>query len=364
MSIAVTASDPQLRPREGVSRATRVSTPAFDWTMTILSAVFVGGLFLDGWAHTHGRVDETFFTPWHAALYSGFLTAAVFLWGGLVWGLRRGHRWRAALPDGYGLSLLGVALWLAGGPFDLAWHTVFGFEARVEALMSPAHTVLALGAALITSGPLRAVLRRRPDTWWRDLPLVLSLTFVVSVLTFFTQIAHPLANLWAAGPRRSPLDVTELGLVSFLLTAAIVMGPVLLLLRHGRLPTGAAAILIGLDSIAMGFLFDHGDYPLALVAASIAAGVAADLVRPVLRPRADRPAAFRVYAAVVPLLLTAAYFAGLVATAGITWSPHLWMGTVVFCGIVGWLLSYLVLPSRLQPAPWGSSSGPDRPSGV
>jgi hypothetical protein len=245
MSIAVTASDPQLRPREGVSRATRVSTPAFDWTMTILSAVFVGGLFLDGWAHTHGRVDETFFTPWHAALYSGFLAAAVFLWGGLVWGVRRGHRWRAALPDGYGLSLLGVTLWFAGGPFDLAWHSVFGFEASVEALMSPAHTVLALGAALITSGPLRAVLRRRPRTWWRDLPLVLSLTFVVSVLTFFTQIAHPLANLWAAGPRRSSLDVTELGLVSFLLTAAIVMGPLLLLLRHGRLPTGAVAILTG-----------------------------------------------------------------------------------------------------------------------
>ena len=119
-------------------RATRLSTPAFDWTMTILSAVFVGGLFLDGWAHTHGRVDETFFTPWHAALYSGFLATALFLWGGLVWGVRRGHRWAAALPDGYGLSLLGVALWFVGGPFDFAWHAVFGFEVNVEALMSPA----------------------------------------------------------------------------------------------------------------------------------------------------------------------------------------------------------------------------------
>jgi hypothetical protein len=364
MSIAVTASDPQRRPHERVSRPTRASTPAFDWTMTILSAVFVGGLFLDGWAHTHGRVDETFFTPWHAALYSGFLATAVFLWGGLVWGVRRGHRWRAALPDGYGLSLLGVALWFAGGPLDFAWHAVFGFEASVEALMSPAHAVLALGAALITSGPLRAILRRRPGTWWQELPLVLSLTFVVSALTFFTQIAHPLANLWAAGPRRSSPDVTELGLVSFLLTAVILMGPVLLLLRHERLPTGATAILIGLDSIAMGFLFDHGDYPLALVAASIAAALVVDLVRPVLRPRADRPAAFRVYAAAVPGLLAAAYFAAVATTAGITWSPHLWMGTVVFCGIVGWLLSYLVLPPRLQPGPCGSSPGPDRPSWV
>jgi hypothetical protein len=331
------------------SRVTRLSTPAFDWTMTILSAVFVGGLFLDGWAHTHGRVDETFFTPWHAALYSGFLATALFLWGGLVWGVRRGHRWAAALPDGYGLSLLGVALWFAGGPFDFAWHAVFGFEVNVEALMSPAHAVLAVGAALITSGPLRAILRRPPATWWRDLPLVLSLTFVISALTFFTQIAHPLANLWAVGTRRSSPDVTELGLVSFLLTTAIVVGPLLLLQRHARLPAGAVTIVVGLNSIAMGFLFDHGDYPRALVAASLGGGAVADLLRLGLRPAADRPVAFRVFSFAVPVLLTGVYFAGLGLTTGIAWSPHLWLGTVVFCGIVGWLLSYLPLPPRLEP---------------
>jgi hypothetical protein len=349
MSIAVTASDSELRRRDDVSRATRVSTPPFDWTMTILSAVFVGGVFLDGWAHTHGRVDATFFTPWHAALYSGFLATALFLWGGLVWGVRRGYGWAAALPDGYGLSMLGVGLWFAGGPFDFAWHSLFGFEANVEALMSPAHAVLALGAGLITSGPLRAILRRRPGSWRQQLPLVLSLTYVVSTLTFFTQIAHPLANLWAAGHWRGSPDVTELGLVSFLLTAALLVAPVLLLLRHGRLPAGALTILIGLNSLAMGLVFDHGPYPLAPVAASIAAGVAADLARLGLRPTAERPRAFRVFAFAVPAALSGAYFACLAVTTGIAWSTHLWAGTVVFCGIVGWLLSYLALPPRLQP---------------
>jgi hypothetical protein len=253
-----------------------------------------------------------------------------------------------ALPDGYGLSLLGVALWFAGGPFDFAWHAVFGVEANVEALMSPAHTVLALGFALIASGPLRAILRRRPSVWPRDLPLILSLTFMVSALTFFTQTAHPLANLWAMGPRPSSAAVTELGLVSFLLTTAILIAPVLLLLRHGRLPTGGLTILIGLNSLAMGFLFDRGDYPVALVAAAIAAGTAADLIRLVLRPTADRAGAFRLYAFAVPVLLTGAYFAGLGLTTGIAWSPHLWLGTVIFCGIVGWLLSYLALPPKLD----------------
>ncbi len=349
MSLAVTTSDSRLRRLDAVARAMHVSSPAFDWTMTVLSAVFVGGLFLDGWAHTHGRVDQTFFTPWHAALYSGFFATALFLWGALVSGVRRGYPWRAALPDGYGLSLLGVGLWFTGGPFDFAWHAVFGFEANVEALMSPAHAVLALGFTLIASGPLRAILRRRPSVWRRDLPLILSLTFMVSALTFFTQTAHPLANLWAVGTRESSPDVTELGLVSFLLTDAILIGPVLLLLRHGRLPTGGLTILIGLNSLAMGLLFDHGDYPLALVAAAIAAGAAADLIRLVLRPAADRAGAFRLYAFAVPVLLTGAYFAGLGLTTGIAWSPHLWLGTVVFCGIVGWLLSYLALPPRLEP---------------
>ena len=161
MSLAVTTADRRLGREGRVADATPVSHPAFDWTMTVLSALFVGGLFLDGWAHAHGRVDQTFFTPWHAALYSGFLATALVLWGGLVWGVRRGRPWGAALPDGYGLSLLGVGLWFAGGPLDFAWHSLFGFEASVEALMSPAHAVLALGAGLITSGPLRAILRGR-----------------------------------------------------------------------------------------------------------------------------------------------------------------------------------------------------------
>jgi hypothetical protein len=323
-------------------------TAVFDWTATVLGAVFLGGVFIDGWAHTHGRVDETFLTPWHAVLYGGYLATALFLWASFVWGLRRRRTWRAALPDGYALSLLGVALWLVGGPFDAAWHAVFGFEASVEALMSPAHVVLALGFALMVSGPLRAVLRRPPASWLRDLPLLLSTTCVVSALTFFTQTAHPLANLWASAARRSSADVTELGLVSFCLTAAILSGPVLFLLRHGRLATGALSIVVGLNSLAMGFLFDQGDYPRTLVAAWIAAGVAADLLRLALRPAPDRAGRFRVYAFAMPALIAGAHFGGLALTSGIGWSPHLWLGTVVFCGLVGWLQSYLVLPPRLD----------------
>ncbi len=96
----------------------------FDWAMTILSAGFLGGAFLDGWAHTHGRVDDTFLTPWHGVLYSGFLATALFLIGTLIRNMARGYRWRQALPDGYGLSLAGVAFWAAGGPIDQFFYFV------------------------------------------------------------------------------------------------------------------------------------------------------------------------------------------------------------------------------------------------
>ena len=320
----------------------RAST--FDWAATVLSLLFLGGLYLDGWAHSHGRVDETFFTPWHAVLYSGFFAIMSLLLGRVTYGLVKGARGRAAVPDGYGLSLAGAALWLVGGPFDLAWHSVFGFEADVEALLSPAHTILALGMAFMTSGPLRAALRRPAGRWRDELPMVLSLTCLVATLTFFTQIAHPIANLWAA--RRETYEETELGIVSMLLTTIILVAPLLLLLRQSRLPRGAVTIVVGLDCVATGVLFDHGPYPLVPVVFMVAAAVAGDVLRVALRPSAARPAALRWFAGLLPALLQAAYFAALATTVGIGYTAHLWVGMVVFAGVVGWLLSYLVLPPR------------------
>jgi len=339
---------PTLRTHRDSTRSPVIQgSPSFDWVMTALSALWVGGLFLDGWAHTHGRVDDTFFTPWHAALYGGWLAVAGALLGVAGNNLLHGARDRRILPDGHGLSLLGVALWVVGGPFDFAWHEIFGFEADVEALMSPAHTVLALGMALAVSGPARAGLRRPgPASWWARLPLVLSVTLVVCVLTFFTQIAHPLANLWARGPAGGSGDSVELGLVSFLLTSAILAGALLLLVRAGSLPAGGAALMLAVNSLSMGVVYDQGDYPLVPALALAASGVLADLVRAALRPASDRPAAARGFAFAAPALFTLCYFAALAVTDGIAWSAHLWLGTVVFAGLAGWLLSYLSFPPR------------------
>jgi hypothetical protein len=172
---------------------------AFDWVMVALCAWLQGGAFLDGWAHNHGRVDASFFTPWHAVLYTGFLAVAGWLTGTLAHNRAAGQAWPRALPPGYGLAFVGVLVFAAGGVGDVFWHRLFGIEQSIEALYSPSHLTLAVGSALIVSGPFRAAWRRRDHAstpgWGRLLPMLLSLTLTLSGFTFSAQVLHPLFPL-------------------------------------------------------------------------------------------------------------------------------------------------------------------------
>ena len=62
----------------------------FDWIATVLFAILIGGVYLDGWAHNHGKVDSSFFTPWHAVLYSGLALTGIFLFVNLLLNHRKG----------------------------------------------------------------------------------------------------------------------------------------------------------------------------------------------------------------------------------------------------------------------------------
>ena len=199
-----TPPDVQEPPTTAAREARPQGEPRFDWLIVALSAWWLGGLYLDGWAHIHVPALETFFTPWHAVLYSGFAACALALLVTLVRHLRRGYPWRKALPAGYGLSLVGAAIFLVAGALDLVWHTLFGVERSVEALLSPTHLLLATGGVLLVSGPLRATWRRISPgsqlTWRAGAPALLALLYCYSALGFFTQYAHPFITNWAAVP--------------------------------------------------------------------------------------------------------------------------------------------------------------------
>jgi hypothetical protein len=289
-----------------------------DWAMAILSALFVGGLFLDGWAHTHGRVDQSFFTPWHAVFYAGYAMTASALVASLLRNHARGCPWQLALPVGYGLSGLGALIFAAGGVTDLIWHTIFGIEAGVEALLSPTHLVLALGLGLIASGPVRAAWRRsEPGLGWAAQgPMLLALTSTLSVLTFFTEYAHPL--VYAAAGRGHPHGGAEgLGVASVLLQTALLMAIVLLTARIGTLPRGGLTLIVTLNAAAMGFLNFSGDYPLALVVGAGVAGLLGDTLYARLHPSAAAPSAWRLFAFALPATFYLCYFLALMLTEGL-----------------------------------------------
>ena len=318
----------------------------FDWLMIVLMLWFLGGLFVDGWAHSHGKVDESFFTPWHGVFYSGFTVVAGALGGAVARNRRLGLPWRDAIPVGYGLSLLGVLIFAFGGAFDLLWHTLFGIEENIEALLSPSHMLLALGMVLALSGPFRAAWRRTDHAGGNRiatlLPALVSLTFTWSVLSFMSQWAHPYLHLLSITTQYGTAG-QALGMAGIVIQTALAMGFILLALRRWPLPFGSLTFVLGLNAALMSVLEDR--YVMYVVA--VLAGLAADLLARALRPSAARPTALRVWAFAVPAILYSCYFAAIELFARITWSLHLWTGAIVLAGITGLMLSYLLVPPAL-----------------
>lgn len=352
----------------GSAPTTQAGQPAgsigFDWLFIALSTLLIGGVFLDGWAHNHGKVDQSFFTPWHAVLYSGFAIVAAFLAVVVVRNTRKGYALHKAVPPGYGASVIGAIVFGVGGVGDLLWHTAFGIEKGIEGQISPSHLTLALGGFLIMSGPLRAAWRRRdPDAaerWVTLAPALLSLAYLFSLLVFFTQYANPIVQS-RADLHITSIDITlipfqhvgendlstKLGVVSILLQAAISMSIVLLAVRRWKLPIGSFALIFAINGLLASFL--AGDSP--VIEAAIFSGLLGlliDILNKVLQPSSKRVVALRVFAFAAPVVNYAVYFAVLLSIHGaIWWSVHLWTGSIVMAGLVGLLLSYLLVPPNL-----------------
>jgi hypothetical protein len=298
---------------------------------------------------------DSFFTPWHAVLYSGFLAVGAAIGGMQLRNMLRGHRLTRALPRGYWPSLLGVAMFALGGGFDLVWHSIFGFEANIDALLSPAHLWLATGALLALTGPLRAAwvrARTAPQEGWRDLgPAVLSLFLLFAVLTFFTEYINPLGNpqLFAGQGQQVSRDMryfVSLQAVSMVLIfSALLVGVLLLGLRAFHLPFGTVTLLLGVSSAMMyGTRYTQAKSFVIVPLIAIGVGLLADLALASWRPSALRVRALRAFSFGLPFGFFMAYYVGLLLTKGLTVTAHMWLGTSVMAGIAGLFISYVFAP--------------------
>ena len=335
--------------QQAAQRAQQVSSLRFDWLMTLLSAIFVGGMYLDGWAHNHGRVDQSFFTPWHAFFYSGYLLVVITFAGVTINNIMRGYALELAIPTGYRLTGIGLFIFAAGGVGDIVWHQLFGVERGVEALFSPTHILLGIGIGLIVTGPLRAAWHRQDDEGsWRALgPAIASLGVTLAAMTFFMMFFFPVTvQLGTVGTGKGYFrnDVGKVaGLVGATLTACVLTGPLLLSLRRWRLPLGAVASALGLAILGATIVDYEGPLMIWLALGMAAAALAADYLAWRARPTSN-PKAVRWLAPAIPLLLYGGYYAVLLPVVGTTWSVHMWTSTIVIPALACWLLSFLLLP--------------------
>ncbi len=109
---------------------------------------------------------------------------------------------------------------------------------------------------------------------------------------------------------------------------------------------GTFAIVFPIKSALSSVL--AGSSPVVAVAlVGLLIGFTVDLVYRWLKPSMERRSAFHLFAFVVPIVNTAVYFLGLAVIHGIAWSVNLWAGSIVLSGIVGLLLSYVLVPPQL-----------------
>jgi len=353
MSVLTKAADSAALPSSSKTegRAQAIGGVGFDWLLIILGMVFLGGLYLDGWAHNHGRVDTSFFTIWHAFFYSGFGLIALALSSTMIINRLRGYRGQALLPKGYFLTALGLLIFAVGGIGDLIWHELFGIEKGLEALVSPTHLILGVGMGLIGTGPLRAAWHRpHPRGTWKTLgPAILSTMSMMSGFTFLLMYIHPILD-FVPGPRlySATGSVHQIaGFISLIVMAALLVGPVLLLMYRWVLPMGTLTIIWGINTILMVILDWKPSNVVAFTVAMFGASLLLDFIAQRLRPNHSRPGAFHLFAFLAPAILLSAYFATLTFTDGTQWSIHLLGGGIFMSSTAMWLLSHMIMPPPL-----------------
>lgn len=329
----------------------------YDLAVALAILLFVCGLFLDGWAHNHGKVDQSFFTIWHAAMYGAFALVGLLLTVAQLYYVNQGYAWSKALPRGYFPALIGIALFGVGGAADLVWHEVFGIEDNIEALLSPSHLLLAVAAFLFASAPFMHAWRQRGTRsgWLALLPMLLSATALLSLMTFFTQYASISTVMRVLiGVRPGDSYFADLrGISATIFYTVQFVGLLLMMMRRWKLPFGAVTFMLTINGLLMIWLAVQGnnDYRYG-VPAWVLSGLLIDALIWWLKPSAQNLRALRIVTAVAPFIIVLVYMAalhlqGLVVRMGIWWAIHMWLGVPVLGGLVGLLLSLVAFPPAL-----------------
>ncbi|MEX2539983.1 MAG: hypothetical protein WD646_15155 [Actinomycetota bacterium] len=312
----------------------RPSTRREDLRTVLTASWLIIGLFLDGYAHQHfvtGR--ETFLTPWHAVFYAGFAATATSI--ALIVYRRPGRRLRDRIPAGYGSALLGLVGFAFGGISDGIWHSIFGVEVGIDALLSPTHLILMASLLAIVTAPYFAAVASTAAEARRGIALV-SLGIGTALVAFFLNFVWGLGDsgfkvaydhATGAGERDVIAGVASALVATFVLTIAARHA-----VRLGRPALGTFVMLFGLVSLAVHVAFEEEWIG---VLSAVVAGLLLDAGFALRRPRAQPRVVFAV--AIAAMWLT--YFSLAIVTETVAWPAEIWIGTALLCALIAALLA-------------------------
>ncbi len=323
----------------------------FDAVIVLLATWFLLSAYVVAWAYVIAPSGvQSAASAGLVAVSASWFALTGFLFLAFGRGLASGKPWNRALPDGYvgtlAACLVFGAAWIADASF---WSFVVSRnQIGLQALFSPPHLVEIAAAAVMVSGPVRAAARRGEATA-TAVPLM-SVALLLSVLTFATQFAHPLIDLWPSTSFSYRVELQSIGLswvadnlgvASILTQSAILVATGLLLNSAFRLRFGSLTLVFAINGVFVAIT--KQTYELLPVA--ILTGLAGDMWlwwghRWPGRRGASLGAAISGAFAVLSLLAIE------LLPGGLAWSFSLASAIVLAAMMLGWLMGRL-LPASL-----------------
>jgi hypothetical protein len=387
---------PLLDLARSAPKAARGERPITTWREDLITTAIafwpITALFFDARGHNNWTGQESFFSTAHLFLYGGLTILG--LWIGMLvtkYQLAAGVDPRKtllpdlkAIPVGYGVAIIGLLVLGIGGPVDLIWHTAYGFEVSVAAIVSPPHLALFFGGLLVSSTGIRSMWAKAdlaPD-FKTFLPVLLSSILFIAIAGFITMYVSAFnmnvaptsgfindlarfkdvhddqsialdAGLTGYGDDRWPYLYfsTMHGIASMVITTLILLGPMLLNARRWRMPFGSATIIFLAYGLLMSIMSEYRDAVLLLPL--VIAGLAMDLlIQRLGQARADRRVSLggiRILGTGTAAALWISYYAVLALDKGIGWGPSVWVGAVIVGIMTGFGVAFLVAPPAYGP---------------
>jgi hypothetical protein len=345
--------------------ASQMPSRAEQWRLIGAAALLVVGVFSDGYAHSN-FVDEleSFITPWHGLIFAGFLACLGVITVAVRARLADGRRLVHAVPTGWNPAAVGIALFALGFIGDGVWHTIYGIEADLEALLSPTHLMMLAGGLGVMSGPLLANWQSeavgRQASFVELGPVIAAMTLIMATVSFFliwtwpVNNGHPLEsfNEFAADNGDVESVLHGLGRVSgvaaYLVFAVILVAPILLFGRRWDIPSGATLVITTGPWILMNAAFMSFFAWQRLIPAVVGALCIEFLLR--TAQRQERVWTWRVLGAAFPLIVFGLDMVVLELVWSLGWPPELVAGTVLASAFVGYGVSILVHPPAVPRA--------------